>query len=63
MTGTTNPDPISTRLRQRAELARSKPHLVFTGLNHHLDAELLAEAYRRTRKSGAVGIDGETAET
>ena len=62
MTGTTNPDPISTRLRQIAELARSKPHLVFTGLNHHLDAELLMEAYRRTRKSGAVGIDGETAE-
>lgn len=62
MTGTTNPEPISTRLRQIAELARNKPELVFTGLNHHLDVDLLREAYHRTRKSGAVGIDGQTAE-
>jgi group II intron reverse transcriptase/maturase len=31
-------------------------------LAHHIDVEWLAEAYRRTRKDGAVGIDGQTAE-
>ena len=36
--------------------------MVFTGLNCHIDEELLREAYHRTRKDGAVGIDGQTAE-
>lgn len=62
MKGTASPEHISTRLRQIAELARSKPALVFTGLNHHIDMELLEEAYRRTRKDGAVGVDGQTAD-
>jgi len=30
-------------------------------LAHHIDVEWLAEAYRRTRKDGAVGVDGQTA--
>jgi group II intron reverse transcriptase/maturase len=34
----------------------------FTSLNHHLDLPWLYEAYRRTRKDGAVGVDGQTAE-
>jgi group II intron reverse transcriptase/maturase len=33
----------------------------FTSLNHHLDVHWLHEAYRRTRKDGAVGVDGQTA--
>ena len=33
----------------------------FTSLNHHLDLPWLREAYRRTRKDGAVGVDGQTA--
>lgn len=37
--------------------------MVFTTLAHHIDLEWLREAHRRTRKDGAVGVDGETAES
>jgi len=33
----------------------------FTSLNRYLTADWLKEAYRQTRKSGATGIDGQTA--
>jgi group II intron reverse transcriptase/maturase len=36
--------------------------MAFTTLNHHIDIELLHEAHRRTRKGGAAGVDGQTAE-
>ena len=36
--------------------------MVFTTLAHHIDLGLLHEAHRRTRKDGAVGVDGQTAE-
>jgi RNA-directed DNA polymerase len=36
--------------------------MTFTSLAHHIDVEFLREAYRRTRKDGAVGVDGVTAE-
>lgn len=32
-----------------------------TTLAHHIDVEFLGEAYRRTRKGGAAGADGQTA--
>jgi group II intron reverse transcriptase/maturase len=32
----------------------------FTSLNHHLDLIWLVEAYNRTRKDGAPGVDGQT---
>jgi group II intron reverse transcriptase/maturase len=35
--------------------------MAFTTLAHHIDIEWLREAYRRTRKDGAVGVDGQTA--
>ena len=35
--------------------------MAFTSLAHHIDIDWLKEAYRRTRKSGAPGIDGQTA--
>jgi group II intron reverse transcriptase/maturase len=35
--------------------------MVLTTLAHHIDIEFLKEAYRRTRKSSAPGIDGQTA--
>lgn len=35
--------------------------MVWTTLAHHIDFELLKEAYRLTRKDGAVGVDGQTA--
>ena len=37
------------------------PERVFTTLAHLIDVELLREAYRLTRKSGAPGVDGVTA--
>ena len=30
-----------------------------TSLSHHMDLDWMKEAYRRTRKDGAVGIDGQ----
>jgi RNA-directed DNA polymerase len=62
MAGTSSPGDISTKLRQVAELAQRAPQLVFTTLAHHIDIECLREAYRRTRKDGATGVDGQTAE-
>ena len=61
MQGTPSPASVSTRLRRIAELAREAPSMVFTTLAHHIDLELLQEAYERTRKDGAPGIDGQTA--
>lgn len=54
-------EAISTKLERIAHLAREHPGWAFTNLAHHIDIELLKEAYRRTRKDGAVGIDGQTA--
>jgi retron-type reverse transcriptase len=61
MTGTPSPDPISTRRQRIAELARQSPQAAFTTLAHHIDIDWLFEAYRRTRKDGATGVDGQTA--
>lgn len=36
--------------------------MVFTSLNQYLDLEWLKEAYARTRKNGAAGVDGQIAE-
>ena len=36
--------------------------MAFTSLNQYLDAEWLEYAYDCTRKDGAVGVDGQTAE-
>lgn len=61
MPGTPRPDPVSTKRRRIAELARNAPDMAFTNLAHHIDIEWLVEAYRQTRKDGAVGVDGQTA--
>jgi len=37
------------------------PGKALTSLNQHLDLAWLREAYRRTRKDGATGVDGQTA--
>jgi RNA-directed DNA polymerase len=60
MKGTSSPAGISTRLQGIARLAREASEMVFTTLAHHIDETLLKEAYRRTRKSGAVGVDGQS---
>jgi RNA-directed DNA polymerase len=61
MPGTPRPDPVSTKRRRIAELARNAPDMAFTNLAHHIDIAWLRTAYDRTRKDGAVGVDGQTA--
>ena len=53
---------VETRLERIAEAARQHPARAFTTLAHHIDIDWLREAYRRTRKDGAVGNDGQTAQ-
>ena len=62
MAGASEPDPVSTRRQRIAELAKQCPQMGFTSLNHHLDLAWLVEAFKRTRKDGAPGVDGQTAE-
>ena len=50
-----------TKRQWIAEQARVHPDRVFTSLHHLIDGEWMREAYRRTRKDGATGIDGVTA--
>ncbi len=62
MSETSSSTSISTKLERIAKLARQAPTMALTTLAHHIDEEWLREAYRRTRKDGATGIDGRTAE-
>ena len=48
--------------RRIAELARQSPEMGFTSLAHFIEIHWLREAYRRTRKDGAVGVDGQSGE-
>ena len=61
MTETSSSISISTKLDRIAEQARQAPDMAFTTLAHHIDREWLREAYRRTRKDGALGVDGRSA--
>ena len=61
MARTLSREVISTRHQKIVDLARMEPKMVLTTLAHHIDTVWLAEAYRRTRKDGAVGVDGVTA--
>ncbi len=55
-------DPVFTKQQRIAELAKQSPQMGFTSLNHHLDLIWLVAAFNRTRKSGAPGVDGQTAD-
>ena len=57
MTGTSDSGIISTRQGEIAELAGRDPKLVLNTLAHRIDIAWMREAYRRTRKDGAVGVD------
>jgi len=61
MARTSSREVISTRQQKIVELARMEPKMALMTLAHHIDTVWLAEAYRRTRKDGAVGVDGVTA--
>src|SRR4030095_4090059 len=62
MAGASSPSTVSTKLHRIATLAKELPGRELTTLAHHIDGPFLPEAYRRTRKEGAVGVDGQTAE-
>lgn len=54
---------ISTKQARIAEKARVDPGRKLTSLNGNLDLAWMTEAFRRTRKSGAPGIDNQTGKT
>ena len=61
MAGTPSPITVSTKLHRIATVAKEAARRALTTLAHHIDVSFLLEAYRRTRKDGAVGVDGQTA--
>jgi RNA-directed DNA polymerase len=56
-----NSSPVSTKQQRVATLAKQSPQMGFTSLAYLMDIDWLHEAYRRTRKDGAAGVDGMTA--
>lgn len=56
-----NLESVSTKRQRIAQLARQSPEMKFTSLAYLMDPDWLHEAYRRTRKDGAAGVDGQTA--
>ena len=62
MAGRSSPGTVSTKQARIAELARQMPDKQLNTVSHHMDIEWMTEAYGRTRKNGAPGVDGQTAE-
>jgi group II intron reverse transcriptase/maturase len=62
MAGASEPDFVSTRQQQIAELAKQDPQRGLFSLAHHIDLRWLHEAYLRVRHDGATGVDGQTAQ-
>jgi RNA-directed DNA polymerase len=62
MTETSSSPIVSTKLERIAKLAKDMRGVPLTTLAHHIDIEWLNEAFRRTRKDGATGIDDVTAD-
>lgn len=61
--GETSSSPtVSTKLERIATMAKEMPGVALTTLAHHIDIDWLREAYRRTRKNGARGVDGQSAQ-
>jgi group II intron reverse transcriptase/maturase len=56
-----NSSTVSTKLERIAKLAKELRGVPLQTLAHHIDMDWLREAYRRTRKDGAPGVDGKTA--
>jgi group II intron reverse transcriptase/maturase len=57
-----NSEVVSTKQQRIAKLAQQMPEVALHSLSHHIDIDWMYEAYRRTRKDGAAGVDGQTAE-
>jgi RNA-directed DNA polymerase len=62
MSETQGSTDISTKLKRIAKLAKDKPGEAFTALAHYIDVDWICEAFNRTRKGGAEGVDGISAE-
>lgn len=62
MTEIPSSESISLKLERIAKLAKQAPTMAFTSLAHHIDIDWLRAAYERTRKDGAAGVDGQSAE-
>jgi len=62
MEETSSSQTVSTKLERIATMAKAMPGAPLTTLAHHIDVDWLREAYRRTRKDGATGVDRQTAE-
>jgi RNA-directed DNA polymerase len=62
MAGASKPVDVSTKQQRIAELARQSPEMGFTSLAYLIDLDWLMEAFDRTRKDGAVGVDGQDGE-
>jgi len=54
-------ETVYTRQQRIAELAKQSRERAILSLNHYLDFHWLETAFGRTRKDGAVGVDGQTA--
>jgi len=63
MSGVSNSVSVSTKIDRIAEMSKQMPTAVLWSLSRHIDVEWLLEAYERTRKDGAPGIDGQSAES
>lgn len=61
MKETQSSQDISTKLQRIAKIAQENRDVPLTNVAHHIDIEWLREAFRRTRKAGASGVDGVTA--
>jgi retron-type reverse transcriptase len=61
MVGTPSPQTTSTKQLELAQRAERYPHEALSTLAHFIDLDWLREAYRRTRKDGAPGVDGQVA--
>jgi RNA-directed DNA polymerase len=62
MPGAQEPANVSTLQQRIAERAKQSPEISFTSLAHLMDIYWMREAFLRTRKDGAPGVDGQTAE-
>lgn len=55
-------DHVSTKQQRIATLARQMPEAALWSLSRYIDVDWLKEAHQRTRKDGAPGVDGVTAD-
>ena len=62
VTRTPSLENTSTKLHRIATLAREIRVEPLRTLSHYIDVQFLTDAFRRTRKDGAVGVDGQTAQ-